>query len=129
MNAGGFVVVRDRPVEVAEVEQHVADVVERHRQVDAVANLTADGERLAVERQRALEVAGAALLDGEIVEQPRDQLLMADGTRDRQCFAVDLGAARGVAVIGQAEARLLSARPARRDRRLRRRWRAPGRRA
>ena len=53
MNAGRFLVVRDGAAQIAEVEQDVADVVQRDRQVDAVANLTANRQRLAIERQRA----------------------------------------------------------------------------
>ena len=47
-----LLVVARRALEVAEIEQHVADVVQRDRRVGPVADLAANGEGLLIHLQR-----------------------------------------------------------------------------
>ena len=68
MDAGRFLIMRDRAGQIAEVEQDVADVVQRDRKSGAVANLAPNRQRFAIERQRPVEVARPTLLDREVVQ-------------------------------------------------------------
>ena len=50
--------------------------------------VAADGERLAVERQRAVQIAGPPPGDGQVAQRLRDHALVADAAGDGQRLGV-----------------------------------------